>query len=80
MIPMRNAVPSRYPPVATSMLIAINCLPCGRRSPLLLERDGRREAVIEDAEKTQGAHRDLEHGDGGKLGLPTKLEDLEHDD
>jgi hypothetical protein len=46
------------------MLIAINCPPCGRRSPLLLKRDGRREAVIEDAEKTKGAHRDL---DGGTL-------------
>src|ERR1700686_3075231 len=26
MIPIRNAVPSRYPPVVTWMLIAINCL------------------------------------------------------
>src|SRR6202051_2679389 len=26
MIPIRNAVPSRYPPVVTLMLIAINCL------------------------------------------------------
>lgn len=72
MIPMRNAVPSRYPPVVTWMLIASNCLPCGRRSPLLLERDGLALAVIEDDEKTKGAHRDLEHGNGGTLGLPTK--------
>src|ERR1700733_9120470 len=28
MIPIRNAVPSRYPPVITWMLIAINCLVC----------------------------------------------------
>jgi hypothetical protein len=26
MIPIRNAVPSRYPPVVTWMLIALNCL------------------------------------------------------
>ena len=26
MIPIRNAVPSRYPPVITWILIAINCL------------------------------------------------------
>ena len=26
MIPIRNAVPSRYPPVITWMLIATNCL------------------------------------------------------
>src|SRR3984893_19066860 len=26
MIPIRNAVPSRYPPAITGMLIAINCL------------------------------------------------------
>lgn len=38
-----------------------------------------REAVIEDAEKTEGAHRDLEHGDGGTLGL-INPDDLDHDD
>jgi hypothetical protein len=26
MIPIRNAVPSRYPPVVTGILIATNCL------------------------------------------------------
>ncbi|MFL5238881.1 MAG: hypothetical protein ACJ8EL_14995 [Rhizomicrobium sp.] len=43
------------------------------------ERD-LREAVIEDADKTDIADRDLEHGDGGTLGVPTKPSDLSHDD
>lgn len=42
------------------------------------ERDMER-AVIEDADKTDGADRDLVHGDGGTLGLG-KPEDLGHDD
>jgi hypothetical protein len=29
------------------------------------------EAVIEDADKSDGVDRDREHGDGGTLGLPT---------
>jgi hypothetical protein len=28
-----------------------------------------REAVVEDADKTEGKDRDLVHGDGGTLGL-----------
>jgi hypothetical protein len=38
-----------------------------------------RQAIIEDADKTEGKDRDLVHGDGGTLGLG-KLEDLSHDD
>jgi hypothetical protein len=30
-----------------------------------------REAVVEDADKTEGAGRDLVHGDGGTLGSAT---------
>jgi hypothetical protein len=31
-----------------------------------------REAIVEDADKTEeGTDRNLEHGDGGALGLPT---------
>ena len=39
-----------------------------------------REVAIEDADKTDVAGRDLEHGDGGTLGVPTKPSDLSHDD
>ena len=48
-----------------------------------LKTDKEREmqnAVIEDADKSDGADRDLVHGDGGTLGLPTKPEDLNQDD
>jgi hypothetical protein len=37
-------------------------------------------SIVEDAAKNDGADRDLVHGDGGTLGLPTKPEDLNHDD
>jgi len=39
-----------------------------------------RETVVEDADETDVADRDLEHGEGGALGLPTKPSDLSHDD
>lgn len=39
-----------------------------------------REAIIEDAPKSDGDDRDLVHGEGGTLGLPTKPDDLNHDD
>lgn len=42
------------------------------------ERDVR-QAVIEDADKTEGKDRDLVHGDGGTLGLD-EGEDLNRDD
>jgi hypothetical protein len=38
-----------------------------------------RQAIVEDADNTEGKNRDLVHGDGGTLGLG-KLEDLSHDD
>lgn len=38
------------------------------------------DAIVEDAPKNDGADRDLVHGDGGTLGLPTKPEDINHDD
>ena len=37
------------------------------------------QAIIEDADKTEGKDRDLVHGDGGTLGLG-RPEDLTHDD
>jgi hypothetical protein len=39
-----------------------------------------RKAVIEDADETEGADRDLVHGEGGSIGLPTRPEDISHDD
>jgi len=42
------------------------------------EREAR-QAIIEDADKTEGKDRDLVHGDGGTLGLG-RPEDLSHDD
>jgi hypothetical protein len=37
------------------------------------------QAIVEDADDTEGKHRDLLHGDGGTLGLGSP-EDLSHDD
>ena len=39
-----------------------------------------RKAVVEDADKTEGAGRDLVHGEGGSIGLPVGPNDLNHDD
>jgi hypothetical protein len=38
-----------------------------------------RQAIVEDADKTEGKDRDLVHGDCGMLGLG-KPADLSHDD
>lgn len=38
------------------------------------------ESMAEDADKTEGADRDLVHGDGGSIGLPLGPDDLNHDD
>lgn len=43
------------------------------------ERD-MREAIIADADKTEDGDRDLVHGDGGTLDIPTKPGDLSRDD
>lgn len=43
------------------------------------DRD-RQEAVIEDAGETEDNSRDLVHGDGGTIDLPTKPGDLPKDD
>ena len=39
-----------------------------------------RDAIIKDADKTDVADRDLVHGEGGTIDLPTKLGDMNHDD
>ena len=38
------------------------------------------EAIIQDAGETEDRDRDLVHGDGGTLDLPTKPGDLSKDD
>lgn len=38
------------------------------------------EAIIEDAGETEDNGRDLVHGDGGTIDLPTKPGDLSKDD
>lgn len=43
------------------------------------ERDSQ-EAVIEDAGETEDNSRDLVHGDGGTMDVPTKPGDLSKDD
>lgn len=43
------------------------------------ERDSQEE-VIEDAGETEDNRRDLVHGDGGTIGIPTKPGDLSRDD
>jgi hypothetical protein len=43
------------------------------------ERDTQ-ETIIEDADKTEDNDRDLVHGDGGTLDMPTKPGDLSRDD
>lgn len=43
------------------------------------ERDSQ-EAVIEDAGETEDNSRDLVHGDGGTMDLPTRPGDLSKDD
>jgi hypothetical protein len=43
------------------------------------ERD-MRDSIVEDAANNDGADRDLVHGEGGTLGLPTKPDDINQDD
>jgi hypothetical protein len=38
------------------------------------------DAIVEDAPQNDGADRDLVHGEGGTLGLPSKPGDLSQDD
>jgi hypothetical protein len=38
------------------------------------------DSIVEDAPENDGADRDLVHGEGGTLGLPSKPGDLTQDD
>jgi hypothetical protein len=42
------------------------------------ERDTQ-NAIIKDADKTDGKDRDLVHGDGGTIDLPVKPDDISKD-
>jgi hypothetical protein len=53
-----------------------------KRSSSVPRKDAEREtrqAIVKDADKTEGKDRDLMHGDGGTIGLG-KDQDLNHDD
>jgi hypothetical protein len=38
------------------------------------------QAIVEDADETDGKDRDLVHGDGGTIDLPVKPGDMSKDD
>lgn len=61
---------------------ATKATPSKSTEPLPLKDKARemQQAVIEDADKSDGRDRDLEHGEGGTLGLPSKPGDLSRDD
>lgn len=40
----------------------------------------KRDVAAKEPDKTNDASRDLEHGDGGDIGLPTKPSDISRDD
>lgn len=48
--------------------------------PRIDKERNRQEAVIEDAGETEDNSRDLVHGDGGTIDVPTKPGDLSKDD
>lgn len=49
-------------------------------TPRIGEECAAQDEVIEDAGKTEDKSRDLVHGDGGTIDLPTKPGDLSKDD
>ncbi|MBR0953322.1 hypothetical protein [Bradyrhizobium canariense] len=51
----------------------------GRKPRIDKERDTQ-DAVVEDAGEIGDEHRDLVHGDGGTIDLPTKPGDVSKDD
>jgi hypothetical protein len=65
-MPATNAAPSKSPH--------------GGPSPRKDKAREMQQAVIDDADKSDGRDRDLEHGEGGTLGLPSKSGDLSQDD
>ena len=48
--------------------------------PRIDKTHGTQETIIEHAGDTDGSDRDLAHGDGGTIDLPTKPGDLSKDD
>lgn len=49
-------------------------------TPRIDKERARQEAIIEDAGETEDKDRDLVHGDGGTIDIPTKRGDLSKDD
>lgn len=43
------------------------------------QRKGR-DTVVEETDRAAGGHRDLVHGEGGTLAIPTRPEELSGDD
>lgn len=52
----------------------------GDDKPRSDEKRGVQEAIIEDAAETGDSGRDLVHGEGGTIELPTRPGDLSRDD
>jgi hypothetical protein len=50
------------------------------QKPRIDKERNTREAIVEDAGETEDKGRDLVHGDGGTIDLPTKPGDLSKDD
>jgi len=48
--------------------------------PRIDKERARQDAIIEDPGETEDRDRDLQHGDGGTIDLPTKPGDLSKDD
>lgn len=69
----KDAVTAKTPPQRTSPNLP------GVEPRIDKTRDTQ-EAIIEDAGDMDGSDRDLVHGDGGTIDLPTKPGDLSKDD
>ncbi|PDT88171.1 hypothetical protein CO669_21305 [Bradyrhizobium sp. Y36] len=54
--------------------------PRNEDAPRIEEAPPLHEAIIEDADETGDRDRDLVHGDGGSIDLPSKPGDLSKDD
>lgn len=51
-----------------------------RQEPHIDKERDTQEAIVEDAGKTEDNNRDLVHGEGGTIDLPTRPGDLSKDD
>lgn len=51
-----------------------------RSKPSIDEERPTQQVIVEDADETADDDRDLAHGEGGSIGLPTQPGDLAKDD